>query len=208
MTADNGGGPRVSVFRSTDYTVLANFFGIADPNFRGGARAAVGDLNNDGFNDLIVTAGPGGGPRISIYNGNSLSNGQYTSHLVPDFFAYDPNLRDGVYIASGDVNADGFDDLIVGAAAGGGPRVSAFSGQTLTTQGTLNALGNFFAGDPNRRDGVPVAAADVDGDGRDDIITGGGSTSTVRIYPGSNLNGAPSAQFDPFAGYLGGVFVG
>jgi hypothetical protein len=206
VTPDDGGGPRVTVYRTSDYTVIANFFGIGDPSFRGGARAAVGDINHDGVNDLIVAAGPGGGPRVVVYDGNSLSGGQYTTKLVSDFFAFPDTIRNGVYVASGDVNGDGFDDLIIGAGAGGGPAVLVLSGQALS-QGQQTPLASFFAGDPNRRDGVPVAAHDVNGDGLADIITGGGTTSTVEIFLDNNL-GAPSSQFDPFAGFLGGVNVG
>jgi hypothetical protein len=207
IAPDNGGGPRVTVFRGGDYAVVANFFGIGDSNFRGGARAAVGDFNNDGHNDLAIAAGPGGGPRVVIYNGTSLSGGQYTQKLVSDFFVFDTSLRDGVYIAAGDVNADGYADLIVAAGAGGGPRVLVASGSILTQTGVISALGNFFAGDTNRRDGVPVASHDVNGDGRADVITGGGMTSTAEIFLGTNL-ATPSSQFDPFAGFLGGVNVG
>jgi hypothetical protein len=208
ITADNGGGPRVTIYDATNYSVFVNFFGIADVNFRGGARAAVGDFNRDGVNDLAIAAGPGGGPRVSIYDGTSRSGGAYTAKLVPDFFLFDTSLRDGVFIAAGDVNADGYSDLIVGAGAGGGPRVFVVSGQALTQQGIISPLADFFSGDPSLRDGVNVASHDVDGDGRADILTGSGANSTVRIFLGSNLSGTPSSQFDPFAGFLGGVNVG
>src|SRR5262249_4769743 len=52
VTADEGGGPRVLVLEGGDFKQIASIFGIEDPNFRGGARAAVGDLNNDGVPDL------------------------------------------------------------------------------------------------------------------------------------------------------------
>jgi hypothetical protein len=128
--------------------------------------------------------------------------------LVSDFYVFSQDLRNGVYVAVGDVNGDGFDDLIVGAGAGGGPRVLVLSGQALTQQGTMTPLANFFAGDPNDLSGAPVASHDVDGDGKADIITGSGDTGTVGIYLGSNLSGTPSSQFDPFEGFLGGVNVG
>ena len=57
-----GGGPDVNVF-GADGTFLAGFFAF-DPKFTGGVRVAVGDVNGDGFPDIITAAGPGGGPNI------------------------------------------------------------------------------------------------------------------------------------------------
>src|SRR5205807_4329156 len=44
VTPDEGGGPRVLVYRGADFARVASFFGIDDANFRGGARAAVADM--------------------------------------------------------------------------------------------------------------------------------------------------------------------
>src|SRR5205085_4562751 len=52
VTPDEGGGPRARVFSGAGFTQVADFFGIDDPGFRGGARAAVGDLDGDGVGDL------------------------------------------------------------------------------------------------------------------------------------------------------------
>jgi hypothetical protein len=41
------------VFSGEQFTQIDDFFGIDDPNFRGGARAAVGDIDHDGAGDLL-----------------------------------------------------------------------------------------------------------------------------------------------------------
>ena len=64
VTPDEGGGPRVRVLSGRGFGPVADFSGIDDPNFRGGARAAVGDVSRDGVADLVVAAGFGGGPRV------------------------------------------------------------------------------------------------------------------------------------------------
>ncbi|QEL19210.1 Ig-like domain repeat protein [Limnoglobus roseus] len=218
VSPDMGGGPRVSLFRGGDFVKAADFFGIDDPAFRGGARASLGDLNGDGVADLVVSAGFGGGPRISVYDGKSLAGGQQV-HLVPDFFLFEDTLRNGAYVAVGDVNGDGFADIIGGGGPGGGPRVLALSGKTLLTQGVTAAfespVANFFAGDTENRGGIRVSVKDLDGDERADVVVGSGTGagSAVTAYTGSALTKDPSdptaeMQFDAFPNFTGGVYVG
>ena len=212
ITPDEGGGPRVRVFSGKDFSQLADFFGIDDPNFRGGARASVGDMNNDGIGDVIVVAGFGGGPRVAAFDGKSLTpNGG--PKLFGDFLAFEPQLRNGIFVAVGDTNGDGFAELIAGGGPGGGPRVSVFDGKSLITSGQQTRNADFFAGDLNNRGGVRLAAKDLDGDGRTDVIAGAGSDAGSRIaaYNGTSLGGnSPSEMFgfEAFPGFTNGVFVG
>ncbi len=218
ISPDQGGGPRVRVINGASFTVFADFFGIDDVNFRGGARAAIGDLNGDGFGDLIVSAGFGGGPRIAGFDGTSLGNGNTPRKLFADFFAFENTLRNGAYVAAGDTNNDGFAEIVLGAGPGGGPRVLAISGFELVNSGGLTQVirANFFAGDINSRSGVPVATRFLNSDGFIDIVTGSGPGSrTVATYLGDTLrpNDQPPVNltfeaFDEFTSALGGVFVG
>jgi predicted esterase len=225
VTPDQGGGPRVSVFSILAgglATTRANFLTL-NPDFRGGARAAVGDVNGDGTPDLAVAAGFGGGPQVTLINGTkALTTDGFNpaDHLINDFFAFDAALRNGAYVAIGDVDGDGFGDLVFGAGPGGAPRLLAVSGRALLQQGAVNAidapLSNFFvAGNVSDRGGVRVAVKDVDGDNRADVVVGSGeaSASKVRVYLGKNFGGGEPSLFqdlDPFAGAVltDGVFVG
>jgi hypothetical protein len=216
ITPDQSGGPRVEIFHGGDFTKFADFYGIDDPNFRGGARAAAGDINGDGHDDLVVSAGFSGGPRVSIFDGASLAQGQFV-HPVGDFYAYSNDLRNGVYVAVGDVNGDGLDDLIFGAGPGGGPRVEIIDSNVLLQSGADNAIANPIAnlltGFPGTRGGIRVAAKNIDGDKYTDLVVGDGDTagSEVRVYQSSMLiTGAvsPDYTFDEFANLNAGVFVG
>lgn len=212
VTPDNGGGPRVSIFRGGDLERTHNFFGIDDANFRGGARTALGDINGDGYVDLCIAAGLGGGPRVSILDGRQLSRNVF-GFMTADFFAFSDALRDGVYLASGDVDGDGFSDVIVGAGPGGAPRVLVLSGKTLIKEGanvaTRKPLANFFSGDVQARNGVFVAARNLDNDAYSDVIVGGESLAIA--YQGRSLCRGPLHQLyaiEEATGPTGGVYVG
>ncbi|MFO0801905.1 MAG: MBG domain-containing protein [Gemmataceae bacterium] len=218
ITPDEGGGPRIAAYRGMTFAPFISYFGINDPNFRGGARAAVGDINGDGYADIALSAGFGGGPRVSIWDGKSLASLQF-KNLVPDFFAYEDTLRNGTYVAIGDVDGDGKAELITGAGPGGGPRVKIFSATDLLAGNGANTrlLADFFAGNPENRGGVRVAVKSLDNDLLADLATGVGEKggNTVTTYLGSDLkNAVQDPLFDPFfdieayPGFLNGVFVG
>jgi hypothetical protein len=224
ITPDQGGGPNVVIYSlvGTTATLRKSFFGIDDPAFRGGARSAIGDVNDDGTADLAVAAGFLGGPRVALFDGKTVFG--TPTRLVGDFFAFDGpdavTLRNGVFVAIGDLDGDGFGDLIFGGGPGGGPRVLAVSGKTLVASGIAGAqaapLLNFFvAGDSTDRGGVRVAATNADGDNKADLVVGSGEglPSRVRVYLGKNISGstepATVQDIDPFGQTLaGGVFVG
>ncbi|WP_149113339.1 FG-GAP repeat domain-containing protein [Limnoglobus roseus] len=212
VTPDLSGGPRVEVYRGGDFARIANFFGINDPDFCGGARATAGDINGDGIADLVVSAGFGGGPRISVYDGAALAQGKQV-HPVGDFFLFEATLLNVAYVAVGDMDGD----IIGGAGPGGGPRVLVISGRRLLGAGADAAISspvaNFFAGDTSNRDGVRVAAKDLDGDPFADVVTGAGSGggSRVTTYRGATLkagSSTPDQDFDAVPDFTGGVFVG
>ncbi len=216
VTPDQGGGPRVRVFSGNGFGQLADFFGIDDPNFRGGARAAVGDLTGDGKGDLLVAAGFGGGPRLAGFEGGSVAAGTPTKPFG-DFFVFEQALRNGVYVAAGDLTGDGFADVIAGGGPGGGPRIYAVDGKQLIASAGASKVqvANFFATDDvNNRGGVRVAARDLNADGRSDVIAGDGpgAGAKVRAFNSATLtaDGRPSELFtvDAFADATNGVYVG
>ena len=213
VAADVGGGPRVRIFltRGTTLVPTLDFFAL-DPDFRGGLRVALGDLNGDGRADLVVTGGPGAGPRVATYDGLTLLSGKTPGRLWNDFFALDPASRQGLYVAVGDLNGDQHPEIGVSSDTGGGPRVAIFDGEALS-QGTQTVVADFFSGNPNSRGGVRIAIRDVNGDGAIDLVTGDGpgSGSTVRVFAGSEIYAHPTprslVETETILGYLGGVYV-
>ncbi len=212
ITPDEGGGPRVDVYSgAVGFPKLTAFFGIDDTNFRGGARSAIADMTGDGVADLIVVAGFGGGPRVAGFDGKSIAGTPVK--IFGDFFAFEQALRNGIFVTAGDLNGDGFADLIAGGGPGGGPRVLAFDGKSLLNNEYVN-LANFFGGNVDSRGGIRVAVKDLDGDNRADLVVGSGAGAGSRVtgYLGKNIgpSGTPTTQFDfdSISGFNGGVFVG
>jgi hypothetical protein len=214
VSPDEGGGPRVRVFSGAGFGQVADFFGIDDANFRGGARPAVGDVTGDGTGDLIVAAGFGGGPRVTAFDGHAVTAGNAGAGQLFNLFVFEPTLRNGAYIAAGDFDGDGAADLVAGGGPGGGPRVRILDGRDLAESGgsTETTLGNFFVGDVAARGGVRVAVANLDHDARADLVTGSGLDARVTGFSGLTITPAdtPPELFAIEAASLpvNGVFVG
>ena len=200
--------------------------GIDANDFSGRSVSSAGDVNGDGYDDLIIGANradPNGdgeaGETYIVYGGASApgTGGRFNlstldgtnGFILNGIDAYD---RSGTSVSSaGDVNGDGYDDLIIGAYGADG-----YAGEIYVVYGGANAPGtggvldlsalngtNGFtltgidAGD---RSGSSVSSAgDVNGDGYDDLIIGarnadpnGNSNAgeTYLVYGGANAPGS------------------
>lgn len=163
-----------------DGTLYTSFYPYTE-NFRGGVNISVGDLESDGWVEIVTGAEVGGGAHIRVFNSDGIL-------INPGFFAYDEVYRGGVNVTIGDLNGDGWYEIIAGAGVGGGPHVRVFNkdGKVINP--------GFFAYDEYFRGGVNVSAADVNGDGMDEIITGPGSGGSplVRVF---NKDGKMLSEF-------------
>ncbi len=160
--AGAGGGPRVQVFNgATNFTTtLFDFFAFSTA-FTGGVDVAGGDFNADGFADMVVGAGPGGGPQVNIFDGR-------TGNILTQFYAYDVSFTGGVTVAVGDVDGSSFNSVVTGAGAGGGSHVKTFRnsrffmiGDTPILPGnqsiSMNLTSEFMAYEAAYTGGVQVA---------------------------------------------------
>ncbi|MFL5328257.1 MAG: FG-GAP-like repeat-containing protein [Gemmataceae bacterium] len=186
--AGDNGWPLVTVFDANGKPLLS--FEPFDHGFRGGVHIAFGDVDGDGQRDLIVAAGATGGPHVKIYNGADLLKGKTT--LIHEFFAFDASFKGGVNVATADFNGDGRADIVVGAGASGGPHVRIFDGATN------KIIGEFFAYAADFHGGVDVAAGDLDGDGKAEIITGAGPGGGPHVRVFDSLKGHERYGFFAF----------
>lgn len=189
-----GGGPNIKVISGTDFsTVLYNFFAF-ESTFSGGVTVASADIDGDLYADILVGAGPGGGPRIKVFSGKNLT-------VLRDFFAFEPTFSGGVTIATGLINSDLQVDILVGAGPGGGPRLKVFDGASL------GVVMDFFVYDAAFRGGINVAAGNLYGGPSDQIIVGAGAGGgpNVRVYDANKNILQDFFAYNP--GFMGGVRV-
>ncbi|MFH0815175.1 MAG: putative glycoside hydrolase [Candidatus Falkowbacteria bacterium] len=150
-----GVGPHIKIFNLSGKMLNPGFMAYAQ-SVKTGVTVAVGDIDGNGANEIITGAGFGGGPHVRIFN----LDGQL---INPGFFAYSSKSRTGVNVAVGDINGDGRDEIITGSGVGAAPQIKIFD-----KRGAV--INSFYAFSETLRDGVKVAAVDVDGDKTDEII--------------------------------------
>ena len=188
---------------SLDRSNGLTLFGVSNSDDNGSSVSSAGDVNGDGFDDIIIGA-PGADP---------LGDGSGQSYVV---FGSEDGFPAGVLLASldgsdgfalngvsvgdrsgglvsgaGDVNADGFDDIIVGSP-GADPNGDGSGRSYLVFGSAAGFPADLDLGAPDGNNGFALngaskgdasgisvsGAGDVNGDGFDDIIIGAVGANT------------------------------
>jgi hypothetical protein len=149
----------------------------------------------------VTTAGAYGLPVVKVYNAHSGSE-------IFSITAYETKLRDGIRVAVADMNGDGYDDIITTTAVGTG-RLRVFDGLTgkRFTSGPFAAELAVFDGKTDK--GAFVAAGDLTGDGRADLIVGSAlGGGKVRVFDGVTGAALTFATGQTFLQPFGKTFKG
>ncbi len=209
---------------TTDLAASGNGFRILGFDFDDAVSNVIvstaGDLNGDGFEDMILGLRRGDGAGNATYNAGeavvvfgSAAGPSDINVGAADFttsgkgfriFGADVEDRLGSVSSAGDVNGDGFDDLIIGAYRGDGQgNTRNSSGESVVFFGKATGFGNIdlatvdvaasgqgfriFGADAADQAGRSVSSAgDINGDGFDDLIVG-------AIYGDGSGNGKSDA---------------
>ncbi|HVS70613.1 MAG TPA: FG-GAP-like repeat-containing protein [Phycisphaerae bacterium] len=192
-----GGAPLVEVFNILTSQMTRAFYAF-NPSFHGGVSVAAGDVNGDGKADIIVGAGAGGGPQVEIFSGAN-------NAILASYYAFSPGFSGGIEVAAGDVNGDGHADVAATTGAGVQAQARVFSGDSSTV------LWQSFLGPGNFLGGAHITLADVDNNGKADLLStygSGGAGVILRYTP--TLNTAMNGFVGVFSslGAVGGWHVG
>lgn len=160
VSAGAGGLPLVAVYNGltlfTTHSLIGTPFDAFPNYFRGGVQIAVGDVNGDGYADIIAGSGPGMSATVNIYSGNGFG-------LLKSFQPFGADFKDGIFVAAGDVNGDGIPDVVVSAGAGWLPLVDVFSGKTVLGPGNPLPEYTLMPFAQSTRTGVAIALVPTDG---------------------------------------------
>ena len=213
--------------------------GVDDSDLLGISVSNAGDVNGDGIDDIVIGAQRAGngaeGQSYVVFGGSNVgSGGSLEVSTLDGTNGFALNGIDnfdnsgGSVSNAGDVNADGIDDLIIGAYfAYGNNNSSYYSGESYVVFGgndvgsggnlelsALDGTNGFVINGINSFDysGRSVSnAGDVNGDGIDDIVIGApdlNSGSSYVVFGGNDVGSEGSLELSALDGTNGFVING
>lgn len=138
----------------------------------GAGAIGVSAFKNSRGTGVVTIASPAGAAATVVsYNDAGLS--------MHSFLAFGDRFTRSAFVATGNIDGDADEEVVVGAGIGGGPQVRVFQGGAVQ--------GQFFAYPSADRSGVAVAVGDLASDGAQEIVTvpAAGKPALVRVWSGA-----------------------
>jgi len=188
-------GGQVQIYDGSNFNPLGAVYPFG-PGLNSSLSIAVGDINGDGYGDVIASPGSVGMPPHVV----AISGRDMTSTLFSQY-AYSTAFLGGVSVAAGEVNGDGAMDIITAPLVGAPPHIVTFDGKTGAV------LQSYYAYSPLYRGGTSIAAADLDGDGFTEIITGASAAAPHVVVVDSRTMSVKASFYAYAPNFGGGVRV-
>lgn len=182
--------PQIAVFKYNG-KLVTRFYAF-DSKMRGSYNVAVGDVNKDGKDEIVVAAEAGIAPQVAVFNKSGKQVGR--------FLAFDSKFRGGVNISVGDYNNDNTMEILATVESKSGPEVKIFNA-------TGKLLKQFWAYDKKLKTGITTFVADVNNDGKNEIVVAPGANlkEAVKIF---NSLSKLLSQFFPYGkDFKGGIAI-
>ncbi|MGH9869085.1 MAG: FG-GAP repeat protein [Candidatus Polarisedimenticolia bacterium] len=169
----------------------ATFWGPPSPGNHLGSATAIGDIDGDGFGDVILSRAS----TLFVVYGQARHIVDMDMSAPPVSISTFTGLH-AASLATADVNGDGYDDIIAGGSSSLSTAgvVALIYGQAapwpntnLASTSPIAGAARFLGADAQDGFGFRVAAGDVNGDGYDDLVASanlGDSVGNTRAFAG------------------------
>jgi hypothetical protein len=202
----------VKIFDGVDGRLIREFRPYADvTKYTGGVELAVGDVDGDGWNDLVVSPGCADKIPVRAFSGNPA---KILQQIGQDLWPFDSTRTTFVSVAVADQNVNGAGSrgyIVLGSTVKGISSVESFQYDGLGT--FVEVPGSEFQPFGSKGvEGARVATGDVNGDGVQDLIVseGPGNKSAIRVFDGAAPGVPLSNEFLAYvdAQQRGAMFLG
>ena len=170
--AGPGAEPSVSVFNAYDFAFEKAFYAYAQ-QYTGGVT--VGVTSPDPTGSSLIITGSAINSHVVLFDINTPAN------ALASWYAFAPStLLQQMTVAGGDLNGDGYSEVLVGAATGWPASIAVFNVRSLVNPNNPNryaaekAFYAFPPNSPNFTTGVRVGVSDINKDGKLDVLAGSG----------------------------------
>jgi hypothetical protein len=184
----------------------ASLTGPAGSSF-GASVAGAGDINGDGFPDILVgsPAATAPSPGVRLYSGAAAGVNTSVARAWPYPGAASTHGYGKVVAPAGDVNGDGYCDFLVGAPdanVGYGYLGSTTSGELSHARSWAGSAGSLFASSMR-------GPGDINHDGFDDVAGGAPGSKAILVYLNSaaGFNASGTARTEGTETGFGGAIA-
>lgn len=145
----------IKVYTRYGYPLRDDWFPFGE-SYKGGYTLALGSFEHSATKNIILGSGVGIEPRVGIYT--------WDYKFLNTWLAFEKTFKGGVNVASGDLDGDGIDEIVVGAGSGKPPIIRTFYKDGSKFYDEFQAYSSIS------KPGIVVRTQDVDFDGKDDIL--------------------------------------